>query len=393
MDADPKRAWGEARLDDGLHRVVESVERWPRWWLVLTVLIVSVSGVGYRWLDVETDFTRNFRASSDVVRSYAFVETNLGGAGVWDILIPAPRPLTEEYLARVRRLEERLRIEVTVDDGAGGVRPGLTKVMSLTDAIDALPLGEFRSLMPLNMLLSQFQDQMPTVMESLLRDDPDDASSQFFRIMLRAHERQTAAQKNRLIEQVRRISREEFEDAQVSGFFILLTKLIDSMIRDQWFTFSIACVAILVMMFLAFRSLPLAFVALVPNMLPIIVVTGLMGWLGIRINMGAAMIAAVSVGLSVDSSIHYITSFLEVRRQGHTLSDSISLVHQSVGRAMFFSTLALIVGFSALMLSQFVPTVYFGVLVSISMFGGMLGNLVVLPVLLRSLARWRGEAE
>lgn len=392
IDADPQRAWGEQRLEEGLHHVVNSVERWPRPLLLLTLVIVGTSSIGYRWLDVETDFTRNFRASSNVVRSYAFVETNLGGAGVWDILIPAPQPLDDEFIDRVRGLEHRLRTEVTVENEAGETSPGLTKVMSLADAIDALPLGEFRNLMPLNMLLNQFREQMPTVMETLIGEDPDRPGETYFRIMLRAHERQSATQKNRLIEQVRRITHEEFESAQVTGFFLLLTNLIDSMVRDQWMTFSIACAAIFVMMLLAFRSFTLALAALVPNMLPILVVTGLMGWLGIRINMGAAMIAAVSVGLSVDSSIHYITSFRAVRLQGYSLHESIGIVHQSVGRAMFFSTLALIVGFSALMLSQFVPTIYFGILVSISMFGGMLGNLVVLPVLLRMSARWRNDA-
>lgn len=391
FDPDPKRAWGEDRLDDGLHGVVYSVERWPKTLLVLTVLVVGTSSVGYRWLDVETDFTKNFRASSPIVKSYAFVETHLGGAGVWDIYLPAPEELDKEYLQRVRRLEERLRSEVLVKDSNGQMQPGLTKVMSLVDAIDAFPLGDLRDLVPVPVILQQFYQQMPTVMEVMLGEDPDESGQKYFRIMLRARERQTSQQKNSLIDQVWQISREEFPEAQVTGFFVLLTDLIDSMIRDQWLTFSIACVAIGVMMFLAFGSVPLALVALVPNMLPILVVTGLMGWFGLRINMGAAMIAAVSVGLSVDSSIHYITHFRAIRKQGASLSEAISQVHQSVGRAMFFSTTALIVGFSALTRSQFVPTIYFGVLVSLAMFGGMIGNLVILPVLLRIVARWRGE--
>jgi predicted RND superfamily exporter protein len=99
--------------------------------------------------------------------------------------------------------------------------------------------------------------------------------------------------------------------------------------------------------------------------------------------MGAAMIAAVSIGLSIDSSIHYITAFRRARDEGQSLADALGAVHQRVGRALVFSTAALIVGFTALCTSQFVPTIYFGALVSLSMLGGLAGNLVVLPALLK----------
>ena len=94
------------------------------------------------------------------------------------------------------------------------------------------------------------------------------------------------------------------------------------------------------------------------------------------------MIAAVSMGLSVDSSIHYLDSFLRARSRGLTVGDALAEVQSSVGRAMIFSTIALIIGFSVLCTSEFVPTIYFGALVSLAMLGGLLGNLVVLPLLL-----------
>ena len=126
----------------------------------------------------------------------------------------------------------------------------------------------------------------------------------------------------------------------------------------------------------------LALIALVPNVLPILAVLGAMGWLGVRVNMGAAMIAAVSMGLSVDSSIHYITSFRRARSGGLSVAKALEEVQQSVGRAVVYSTIALIVGFLALCTSQFVPTIYFGSLVSLAMLGGLFGNLVILPLLL-----------
>lgn len=112
-----------------------------------------------------------------------------------------------------------------------------------------------------------------------------------------------------MIEQVRGIVAEEAPDGEVTGFFVLLAQLVERILADQWSTFAIAAVGMLALLTAAFRSPLLAVVALLPNVLPIVVVLGLLGWLGVCANMGTAMIAAVSMGLSVDSSIHYITAF------------------------------------------------------------------------------------
>src|SRR5262249_15971744 len=128
------------------------------------------------------------------------------------------------------------------------------------------------------------------------------------------------------------------------------------------------------------------------NAVPIYVVMGLLGWVGLKMNMGAAMIAAVSMGMSVDSSIHYFSMFRHVRREGMSVHEALARCQQSVGLAMVFPTVALIIGFGVLITSEFVPTIYFGALMSLAMLGGMLGNLIVLPLLLLWTERDRGAA-
>lgn len=384
FDTDPKQAWGEGGLSFGLSQTISSVERFPMLVGGATVLFAGVAIYGIRWLEVETDFTKNFRANSPVVKSYEFVEEDLGGAGVWDVLFPIDGELDHAFLDKVRMLQDRLRTEVVVVDEQGKETPGLTKVMSLVDALE--PFGNMTASMPVQELVTLFRGTMPAMINPLLGEDPD-TGQQYYRIMLRARERQPSRQKSQIIQDVTRISQEEFPRAQATGFFVLLTQLINSIVRDQWVTFSIAIVAIGIMMLVAFRSIRLALVALVPNALPILVLTGLMGWASLRINMGAAMIAAVSMGLSVDSSIHYLTEFRRVRRQGYTVHNALMHAHQTVGRAMVFSTLAIMIGFSALTLSQFIPLVYFGVLVSLALAGGTAGNLIVLPLLLQTIER------
>lgn len=377
------RRLGERLLESGLERSLHRIERRPIMIGGAAAIICVVTAAGAYRLEVETDFTKNFRAGSPIVQAYTTVETKLGGAGVWDVVVPAParEELDSLYMKRVERLEDRLRSEVTVLEEDGSVRPAL-KTLSLANTISG-PMSE----LPLQVSIELMQDYMPVFTSALHGEDPNSPNDYYYRIMLRADERQPAAQKRRLIEEVTKISREEFGEAEVTGFFVLLTNLIDSVIRDQWLAFGVALGGIGATMLLAFGRPMYAVIALVPNALPILMVTGLMGWIGLKINMGAAMIAAVSVGLSVDSSIHYISFFRRARATGKTVQDALTEVQQSVGRAVIFSTLALIVGFSVLCISEFVPTIYFGSLVALSMLGGLFGNLVILPLLLRQVTR------
>jgi predicted RND superfamily exporter protein len=445
-DADPKRTWGEKGLDQSLARLVDTLLARPRTVGVVSLVVCLAAMLGAFRLEVETDFTKNFRAASPIVRSYDLVESRLGGAGVWDAMLPAPAALDDAYLERLRRLSRRLRTEVAVENESGSRESGVTKVLTIADPLGAMKFSELvaviepeellrdanlppaftaaASLLGLKKALTsmppgavdELVDRVPVprriellrqvnpgLITSLTGVDPE-GGQPYARVMLRARERQDARQKQEIIGQVRRIVAEEFpapvereareagtaaqpwsaprSPGEVTGFYVLLTSLIDSLVKDQWTTFGAATLEIGLMMVAAFRSVRLALIALVPNALPIMMVTGLLGWAGLRINMGAAMIAAVSMGLSIDSSIHYLTSYLRARRHGHTTAEALHAVHQTVGRAMIFSTLALVVGFTVLCASQFVPTIYFGVLVSLAMLGGLAGNLVVLPLLL-----------
>ncbi|QDU77843.1 MMPL family protein [Bremerella volcania] len=407
---DPASPWGDAKLSSGLSRTINSIVKRPVILMVLILLAFAVSLWGAARLRVESDFTKNFRETTPIVQAYAFVEDELGGAGVWDVAIPAPEHLTWEYIQEVQALEDRLRTEV----------PELSKVLSLADVVSAMmeaaeKKSPFRlpkySLMRVGMGL--LRDQLPETLNSLYSNDPENPDEYWFRIMLLSKERQDAQTKQETIEAVRRVVADFYAQKQaeakvaeedgemavhdgepiVSGFFVLLTHLIDSLIRDQWESFALAIAGIGVTMTLAFRSLKMALLALIPNILPILMVTGAFGLLGYRINMGAAMIAAVSMGLGVDASIHYIYGFQRSIAGGLTPSQALVEVQQSVGKAVIFATFALIAGFSVLCVSDFVPTIYFGVLVGLTMLGALVGNLIILPLLIKLLVIGRTEPQ
>jgi hypothetical protein len=402
FDADPRRAWGETSLEIGLERMVARLVRHPRPILVGISIVVALAMAGLTRLEVETDFTRNFRSDSPTVAAYDMVESRLGGAGVWDVLVPMHGPADANVLGRLNALEDKLR-RICRPDGT----PALTKVMSVADVIDAispLPLDRLAASTFGNWAVGQalavMRKQEPELAGALVGRDPMDGG-EWLRVMLRAHERQPAEAKRSLIATVRRIVNEEFPDhdgiagAEVTGFFVLLATLVERILADQWLTFAIAATGIFVLLSIAFRSPLLGAVALVPNGLPVFVVLGLLGWAGVRINMGTAMIAAVSLGLSVDSSIHYIAAFRSQLLRGHDTSmfeaavaPALHSAHRTAGRAMIFSTIALAVGFLALTTSGFMPTVAFGWLSCLTLVGGLAGNLVVLPVLLTLLWPW-----
>ncbi len=395
--SDPRQAWGEGSLERGLDALVKWIVRHPLPILGAAITIVAVAVAGMRWLTVETDFTKNFRASSPIVSSYDMIESRLGGAGVWDVLVPVGDEIDGDTLTRVTRLEKRLRTDVTAEGPTGEAMPALTKVMSVADvmaAVSPVSLERLEETRLGNWIISRaialLETQLPQLGRSLIGTDPVDGS-RWLRVMLRARERQPADVKRSIISQVRQIVAEEIPGSdnqppgEVTGFFVLLAQLVERMISDQWFTFTIAAVGIFLLLSLAFQSPLLGLVALVPNALPIFVVLGLLGWIGTPINMGTAMIAAVSMGLSVDSSIHYITAFRRRLHDGDAFHTALETAHQTAGRAMIFSTLALVVGFLALTTSGFIPTVSFGMLSCLTLIGSLLGNLVVLPVLLTLL--------
>jgi predicted RND superfamily exporter protein len=365
----PGVAPAEAEVTRALGQLTEWVEHRPVAVGTVMLIFTGVCAAGLFRLKVETDFSKNFRASSPIVKSLDLFETRLGGAGTWEVNFPAPPELDPEFLSKVREFAAELR---GLEDQNSPGR--LTKVIAVTDGLDVVP-----GFLPFAWRVSALARMQPDFVSSLYN-----AEQGRMRIMLRARERQPSETKLKLISDVEQAAQKRFPDARATGLFVLLTYLIESLMDDQLTSFLIAAIAIVVLMTIAYRSLALGSILLIPNLFPIVLVIGAMGWIGLPINIATAMIASVSMGLTVDSSIHYLAGYTDARRRlGLSFSEALKKTHQGVGLALVFANVALVAGFSVLTLSHFIPLVYFGILVSVAMLGGLLGNLVLLPLLLR----------
>ena len=390
-DADPRTPQIDLLVRLWLRRLLGYCLARRRWGVGILFALAVYGVAGGLLMRVETDYTKNFSRHSSLVHGYEVIEHELGGAGVWDIMLPAPATLSHDYFAQIILLEESLR-SLQVADGAQTLR--LSKVLSFADAELASRSSPLLAALPLAARVQGMRAAMPDFSDILLMRAPDAGGQRWLRIMLRSHERVGAEAKNNLVQAVQAnvaqftarpqwqaVFDESPPASEIAGYHVMLGKLVANILSDQWKCFLIATLGILAVMALATRSLKLALLAFVPNALPISLVMGSMGWLGLPLNMGAAMIAAVSLGLSVDSSIHYLLHYRRALAAGSRPMKALQSAQENVGLAVVLSTAALVAGFLSLATSEFIPTVVFGTLASLTMLGGLLGNLVVLPLL------------
>ncbi len=359
-------------LDRALHISARSVERRPILTGVICFLMFAFAIPGVLMLTVETDFSKNFKDSSTIVQALKFVESRLGGAGSWEIAFDTPEQLTDDFLNDVQLLTDELRQMSAGDEDIS--------ILSLTDITDLPPrvFGPTKAL-------QKIARKQPLLVRNFYNEE-----AHRMRIVLRSAEQQPSEDKLQQISRIRGCVRDFFAKSQfkqtsrpeASGMFVLLADLIQSLLQDQLLSFIVATCGILVCMTIAFRSLRIGVVSLLPNIFPVAIVMGILGWSGVRVNIGTAMITSVSMGLTVDSTIHYITAF-ERARKSNSVQNSLHIAHASAGRALVFAYMALVAGLLVLTASRFIPLVYFGALLSLSMIGGIFGDLILLPLLLR----------
>ena len=401
---------GEKYLQGLLQRVLDRATQRSVGVIAIAAMILAISLIGSMRLQVETDFLKNFQANSPIALAYRTVETELGGAGVWDVAIRAPKPITEEYLQQVLDMEEELLAIEVPSKNTNGETLRLTSALSLADTDRVGKTSPLLRLVPIEARWLGMRQAMGSFFDTLLSESSADATDlkhandqanafefdegRWLRVMLRSKERSDSEQKTELIAQVREVverysklfsaeipGSDPSQSGEVTGYYVLLTRLVEHAVSDQWLAFAIATIGIGVALSVALGSMRFALIGLIPVVIPSFLVLGAMGWLGVRMNLGAAMIAAVSMGLGVDSSLHTLHRYRSERSMGGSVKEALQASQGQTGMAVMMSTIALVIGFGSMAFSAFLPTVAFGTLAAWTMLGGLVGNLVLLPAL------------
>ncbi len=406
---DSGQRWFAIKLRRLCRRIAAVFVSAPRRTLISSAVVAVLAVIMLSRSETETSFLKNFRDRSPVVAAYQSVETNFGGAGVWDIIVTAPADIDNAFLQLVRQLQSDLR-RIDVDG------EGLTKVLSVADIDSVAAESMLLKLAPVEARLAGMRVALPVFSDALLSPANSSVEAQDrqgvgekqphqtrrLRIMLRSREHLGAEQKSKLIDRVEAVVQEHTNsiawqsavndagndpipvDGKVTGYYVIMADLVSQLVRDQWRCFLASGIMVWLLLLTATRSIRLATAALLPNLLPVLIVLALVAIFGGKINMGAAMIAAVSVGLSIDGSVHFLANYQKHRRRGHNARPSAIHAASNIGVPVILATIALVIGFSVLATSEFIPTATFGILVAATMAAGTVVNLTLLP----SLVSW-----
>lgn len=348
---------------------------------VLALLLPAALGVVR--LRYETNYINLFKPSSRVVRDYHAAESRLGGIGLVELVAPIGRGITTQALDRLKQVEDELHALDLGDPGA------IAQVVSLATVLD--PDGRLAALEPAarSRLLADKLALVEISPERALLSSFWNPKSGETRLLVRLKERQSAQAKTRIFATALAAGRRTFgPDAYLTGLSYLMTRTTQAVVATQWSAFFWSATGILIMLTLAFRRLPLALLALAPTLLSVAMVLGLMGWLGIKLDMATALVASVALGLSVDDTFHCLLQYLkggDRRRFRRRLFES----YRVSGPGVFVSSLAVAVGFLSLLAGEFEPFVNFGAMVAVATAGSTLGNVILIPACLTLAQRWR----
>ena len=206
------------------------------------------------------------------------------------------------------------------------------------------------------------------------------------RILLRILDSTEGLRRKALLERIRSDLRSELEltesDVKLTGTLVLYNNMLQSLYASQISSVGTVMVGIGIMFLVLFRSVPLAIIGIVPNLLAAAIVLGLMGLVGIPLDVMTITIAAITIGIAVDNGIHYIYRFREEFRVNGDYTETLRICHTNIGRAIFYTSTTIIFGFSILTLSNFFPTIFFGVLTGLAMLIALLASLTLLPRLI-----------
>ena len=367
---------------------------------VITGLVIILSVIGISRLEVENSFINYFNKNTEIYKGMKLIDKNLGGTTPLEIILKFPDKVETE-INDDDEFEDWEDEESQEDEKYWFTKDKVDKIQAVHNYLDSLEaVGKVLSFSSIVEVATQLNNNKPLgtlemgvlyskIPESIKKDIIDPYISikdNEARISLRIIDSQEGLRRNDLINQINydlenklKLNKDEFK---LAGVLILFNNLLQSLFKSQILTLGLVMFGIFGMFMILFRNIKLSLIGVVPNFIAAFFILGIIGLLGIPLDMMTITIAAITIGIAVDNSIHYIYRFKEEFLKSKDYNKTLKMCHSTVGVAILNTSITIVFGFSILVFSKFIPTIYFGVFTGIAMLLAMVSVLTLLPSLI-----------
>ena len=368
---------------------------------MLTIVIIGLSIFGISKLEVENSFINYFSKKTEIYKGMKLIDEELGGTTPLEVILKFPeaekkvlnteddfdddwgdedKQDDEKYWFTKDKIDKITNVHNYLDN-----LPQIGKVLSFSSIIDvATQLNNNKPLGTLEM--GVLYTKIPESIKKEIIDPYISIKDNEARISLRIIDSQENLRRNDLINKINYDLENKLglkKDAyKLGGILILFNNLLQSLFKSQILTLGLVMIGIFAMFMVLFRNIKLSLIGVVPNFIAAFFILGIIGLLGIPLDMMTITIAAITIGIAVDNSIHYIYRFKEEFDNIKDYKKTLEVCHSTVGVAILNTSITIVFGFSILILSKFIPTIYFGIFTGLAMLLAMISVLTLLPSLL-----------
>ena len=367
----------------------------------VTGIIVILSVIGISKLEVENSFINYFNKDTEIYKGMKLIDEELGGTTPLEVILKFPQKEKEEKLDDDDEFDDWGDEEDVNEDSYWFTKDKIEKITSVHNYLDGLPqIGKVLSFSSIIDIATQLNNDKPLgtlEMGVLYSKIPKSIKTEIIdpyisiedneaRISLRIIDSQENLRRNDLINKINfdlknKLGLDESE-FKLAGVLILFNNLLQSLFKSQILTLGLVMAGIFSMFIVLFKNIRLSLIGVIPNFIAAFFILGIIGLLGIPLDMMTITIAAITIGIAVDNSIHYIYRFKEEFNKIKDYNKTLKICHATVGVAILNTSLTIVFGFSILVLSKFIPTIYFGMFTGLAMLLAMISVLTLLPSLI-----------
>ncbi len=374
------------------------------------IIVVVFAVTGATKLKVENSFIDYFKKDTEIYQGMALIDQKLGGTVPLDIVVTFKEKSDEVKSVEVVEEEsddmlDDFADEFALDEGEKEqywfTEAKMDKIKQIHDYLDSLkPIGKVQSLATVgeiikglndgekadSFLLSVLYKELPEEFKRIILSPYVNVEYDQVRISTRLIDSMPGLERDKLLKKINKdlkdIVHSEYEEYRLSNLAVMYNNVLQSLFNSQIKTIGVVVLILFIMFLILFKNIKVALIAITVNAVPVSVIFGFMGWMGIPLDMMTITIAAISIGIAVDNTIHYIHRYKLEYNETKDLELSMFNSHGSIGRAMFYTSTIIMIGFSILVFSNFIPTIYFGLLTMVAMFMAIVADLLLLPALL-----------